>query len=247
MLNILRDQTPLHLKTYLDGGERPPETPALHFGILAHYAVLEGAKYLNRFYQRPEGMKATTREGKQWMEEHADKPIVTWEEGQHLQGMVTAVRNHPLARRVLSGGQPERSLFVVDDAGTVRKSRLDSWTDGNVIPDLKTCRSASNDYFERQILNCAYHVRAAYYIDNCRLLNMDKEHFMFIAVEKLPPYAVRCLRLDGDCVTWGRKLYQADLQTYRQCLASNEWPGYEDGYADIALPQWEMKRIYELI
>jgi len=48
---------------------------------------------------------------------------------------------------------------------------------------------------------------------------------MFIAVEKTPPYAVRCLRLNGDVITWGRKLYEADLQTCRQCLDNDEWPG----------------------
>ncbi len=70
---------------------------------------------------------------------------------------------------------------------------------------------------------------------------------MFIAVEKTPPYAVRCLRLNGDVITWGRKLYEADLQTCRQCLDNDEWPGYEDGYFEIGLPQLEMRQIYELL
>jgi hypothetical protein len=246
MLLILQEKTPQHLKCWMDG-QMPIETEALRFGILAHYAILEGDKYKERFYQRPEGLKFTTKEGKKWMEDHSDKPSVSFSEGQHLTGMVAAVRNHPFARRVLSGGQPERSLFAIDEMGTLRKSRLDTFTDGNVLPDLKTCLSASNDYFERQILKLHYHVRAAYYLDNCRLLNLDKEHFMFIAVEKTPPYAVRCLKMDGDAITWGRKLYQADLQTWRNCLESDSWPGYETGYADISLPPWEMKRVYELI
>jgi len=246
MLNILRDKTPMHLRAWLQG-EMPIESEALRFGIVAHYAILEGNKYKKLFYQRPEGMKLTTKEGKAWLEDHSDKPNVSWEDGQHLLGMVEAVRRHPFAKRVLSSGKPEQSLFAIDDQDTLRKSRLDTLTDGNVLPDLKTCMSASNDFFERQILRLSYHVRAAYYLDNCRLLNMDKEHFMFILVEKTPPYAVRCLRMDGDCVTWGRKLYQADLQTWRQCLANDEWPGYEDSYSDVALPQWEMRRIYELI
>jgi exodeoxyribonuclease VIII len=246
MLNILREKTPMHLRAWMQG-EMPIETEALRFGIVAHYAILEGDKYKERFHQRPEGMKLTTKEGRKWLEDHSDKPSVSFDDGQHLKGMIAAIRGHPFARRVLSGGQPERSLFVIDKENTLRKSRLDSFTDGNILPDLKTCASASNDFFERTILRCSYHVRAAYYLDNCRLLNIDKEHFMFIAVEKTPPYAVRCLKLDGDCITWGRKLYQADLQTWRQCLENDEWPGYESQYADIGLPQWEMRRIYELI
>jgi exodeoxyribonuclease VIII len=248
MLNILRDKTPMHLHSWMNG-ELKIETEALRFGTICHYAVLEGDKYKKLFFQRPEGMKLNTKEGKAWLAKHPLKkrPNVSFEEGQAIKGMVAAVRNHPFARRVLSSGKPEQSLFVMDDQDTLRKSRLDMLTDGNIIPDLKTCASASNDFFERQILRLHYHVRAAYYLDNCRLSNIDKEHYMFILVEKTPPYAVRCLKMDGDCVTWGRKLYQADMQTWRQCIANDEWPGYEDGYAEITLPQWEMRRIYELI
>jgi len=246
MLNILAASTPMHLRCWL-AGEREEQTDALRFGVLAHYAILEGEKFKDLFHVRPEGVKGTTKEGRQWAEDHADKPTVTWEESRDILGMVEAVRSHPFARRVLADSEPERSIFVIDDLGTLRKSRLDALSKGNVLPDIKTCQSAGNDWFERTILRHRYHVRAAYYLDNCRLLGMDKEHYMFIAVEKTPPYAVRCLKLDGDCVTWGRKLYQADLQTWRQCLANDIWPGYEDGYAEITLPQWEMRRIYELI
>jgi PDDEXK-like domain of unknown function (DUF3799) len=246
MLNILAESTPMHLRCWLSG-ERKIETKALNFGILAHYAILQGDLYKDLFHIRPEGLKFTTKEGKQWKEEHADKPDVTFDESNHLIGMVEAIRGHPMARRLLDTGKPEQSLFAVDDTGTTRKCRLDSLTKGNVIPDVKTCLSASTDFFERQISRLRYHVRAAYYLDLANMLNIDKDYFMFVAVEKTPPYAVRCLRLSGDVVNWGRKCYQADLQTYRNCVENDEWPGYEDSYFEIALPAWEMRQILELI
>lgn len=246
MLNILAASTPMHLRSAMSGTPKK-QTPALRTGVLAHYAVLQGDIYQERFHVAPEGMMFNTKKGKDWKADHADKPIVKFEEAVHLTGMVEAIARHPFARRVLMSGKPEQSLFVYDEHETLRKSRLDSLTDGNIIPDIKTCVSASNEYFERLISRFRYHVRSAFYLDNCRLLNMDKEHYMFIAVEKTPPYAVRCLKMDGDCITWGRKCYQSDLQTYRNCLANDEWPGYEDGFADITLPQWEMRQIYELI
>jgi exodeoxyribonuclease VIII len=246
MLNILAAGTPAHLRAWL-AGERKLETDALHFGIVAHYAILEGDKYKKMFYVRPPNMSFASKAGKEWKEAHGDKPTLSFDDATALKGMVESVRHHPFAKRVLADGKPEQSLFVIDDRDTLRKSRLDTYTRGNVLADIKTCVSAGNDWFERAISRHRYHVRAAYYLDNCRLLGMDKEHFVFIAVEKSPPYAVRCLKLDGDCITFGRKLYQADLQTYRNCQANDEWPAYETGYADIGLPSWEMKQILELI
>jgi exodeoxyribonuclease VIII len=101
--------------------------------------------------------------------------------------------------------------------------------------------------FERVIALRRYHVRAAYYLDNCNLMNLDKSHYFFICVEKEPPYAVRCLQLNGDVIEFGRKVYSADLQTYRNCLETDTWPGWSQSYDEIALPSWQMKQIYELI
>src|SRR6266487_646262 len=246
MLNVLADGTPAHLKAWMDG-DRKIESEALSFGILAHYAILEGDKYKEKFHVRPEGLRLTTKEGRKWEEDHADKPSVKFEDGITLMRMVESVRRHPFACRVLEGGKPEQSLFVYDEHETLRKCRFDTLTLGNVLADVKTCLSASERYFERQISRYRYHVRAAYYLDNCRLHGLEKDHFMFIAVEKTPPYAVRCLKLNGDCVSFGRKLYQADLQVYRNCVENDEWPAYESTFAEIALPSWEMRQILELI
>ena len=247
MLNILAASTPLHLRCWLNGQTEREETEALRFGIIAHYAILQGEVYKDRFHVSPEGMKFNTKAGIAWKADHEDKPIVKYDDAMHLIGMVESISRHPFARRLLSTGKPEQSLFVYDDLGNLRKSRLDSLTLGTTLPDIKTVMSASDDYFKRLISRLRYHVRAAFYLDNCNLLNIDKQQFFFIAVEKLPPYAVRCLQLNGDCITWGRKCYQADLQTYRNCVESDEWPGYTNSYEEIALPDYEMKWILELI
>jgi hypothetical protein len=246
MLNILAEKTPMHLYAWIKG-QREEQTDALHFGTLVHYAILQGDLYKKKFHVRPEGMKMTTKEGRAWKEDHSDKPDISFEDALAISGMVESVRHHRFASRLLSEGKPEQSLFVYDEADTLRKSRLDFLSKGNVLADVKTCTTASLKYFERQVSQFRYHVRAAYYLDNCRLLGMDKEHFVFIAVEKLPPYAVRCLKLNGDAVEFGKKCYQADLQTYRNCVANDQWPGWEEGYTEVALPPWEMKQILELI
>jgi hypothetical protein len=241
MLDYLANQTPAHLQAYLMGIAKE-ETPAMRFGTIVHRALLEPDTYREGFHVKPEGMKLTTKTGMQWQEEHPDLPIITQPESDAIDAMVSSVHCHPFAKRLLAGCTPEQSIFVEDVQGTLRKTRLDALTRGNVIPDLKTTESAAIESFERNVSRYRYHVQAAYYLDNCRLAGIEKDVFFFIVVEKVPPYLVRCLQMNNDVIEYGRSLYQRDIQIYRNCLESGRWPGWGDGYDEVALPPWELKQ-----
>jgi hypothetical protein len=241
MLDYLGNQTPAHLKAYLMGLAKE-ETPAMRFGTIMHRALLEPDTYRAGFHVKPEGMKFSTKTGMEWSELHRDLPVVTQDESDQIDAMVSSVHCHPFAKRLLAGGQKEQSIFVEDPHGTLRKSRLDWLTRGNTIPDLKTVESAALDSFERNVSRYRYHVQAAYYLDNCALAGIQKEAFFFVVVEKVPPYLVRCLQMNDDVIGYGRSLYQRDLQIYRNCLESGQWPGWGDYYEEVALPPWEMKQ-----
>jgi hypothetical protein len=241
MLDFLANQTPAHLQAYLMGISKE-ETPAMRFGAIVHRALLEPDTYKGGFHVKPEGMRFTTKAGMEFQSMHVDRPIITQTESDQIDAMVSSVHCHPFARRLLAGCTPEQSIFVEDHHGTLRKSRLDALTKGNVIPDLKTTESAALDQFERNVSRYRYHVQAAYYLDNCSLAGIEKENFFFIVVEKTPPYLVRCLQMNGDVIDYGRSLYQRDIQIYRNCLESGQWPGWGDGYTEVALPPWELKQ-----
>jgi hypothetical protein len=241
MLDFLANQTPAHLQAYLMGVSKE-ETPAMRFGAIVHRALLEPDTYRDGFHVKPEKMRFTTKEGVAWQEEHNERPIITQSESDAIDAMVSSVHCHPFAKRLLAGGTPEQSIFVEDHEGTLRKSRLDSLTKGNVIPDLKTTESAALDQFERNVSRYRYHVQAAYYIDNCALAGIEKENFFFICVEKSPPYLVRCLLMNHDVIEFGRSLYKRDIQVYRNCLESGQWPGWGSSYDEVALPPWELKQ-----
>jgi hypothetical protein len=241
MLDFLANQTPAHLAAYMYGLTKE-ETPAMRFGAIVHRALLEPDTYTAAFHVKPEGLRFTTKDGMAWQEQHKQLPIISQTESDQIDAMVSAVHCHPFAKKLLAGGTPEQSIFVEDDSGTLRKSRLDALTKGNVIPDLKTTESAALDQFERNVSRYRYHVQAAYYIDNCKLAGIEKENFFFICVEKTPPYLVRCLLMNADVINYGRRLYQRDIQIYRNCLESGKWPGWSESYDEVALPPWELKQ-----
>jgi hypothetical protein len=246
MLDILARKTPAHLKAAMDGEAELVATPAMEFGVILHRALLEPDSYRGAFHVRPDEMKFTTKAGKEWQAAHSDKPILDAQDAARVSKMVDAVHTHPFAKRLLHGAQTERSIFVEDSHGTLRKARIDALTAGNILPDIKTCESASDEAFERTISRLRYHARAAFYLDQCNLAGIEKDIFFFIAVEKTPPYCVRCLQLNGEVAMVGRTLYQRDLQIYRTCLETGNWPAWSDDFDEVGLPQWEMRAIEQL-
>jgi len=242
-LRILAEKTPLHLWCHMHTPPEPP-TPAQRMGTLVHRCLLEPDTVEGAFYVKPEGMSFATVDGKAWKKEHTDRPVVATEEEDQIRSMIKSVQSHPVAKKLFSLGKPEQSIFVKDEHGTLRKGRFDWLSEsGNILPDLKTCESAAPDDFEKSIFDYGYFRQAAFYLDLCELIGLDKTAFAFVCVEKSAPYAVAVYNLLDDVIDAGRRLYHRDLQVYRNCVESGKWPGYGYGIASIGIPQWAMKRL----
>lgn len=188
-------------------------------------------------------------ECKQWVKDNAGgRPTVDAREWKKALRIRDNAHRDGTVRALLTGGFAEQALFVEDDAGTLRKSRFDYITaGGNVIPDLKTCRSAHPDKFEKAIEVNRYFQRAAFYIDNANLAGLSKDTFVFICVETAPPYLVAVYQLDDFVLDAGRTLYRRDLQLYRNCMESGKWPGYHEGIRQIGLPSYTIKKLEEIL
>lgn len=221
-------------------------TPAQRIGIIVHRALLEPDTFKNGFHVRPKGLQFTTVEGKAWKIGHQDRPIISFDEATMIEKMVSSVHTHPFAKKLLLNAETERSIFVEDENGIMRKMRLDALTAGTTMPDIKTCENASDKWIERQISQFRYHVQAAFYLDNMKLIGIEKRQWFFVCCEKSPPYAVRCLQLIGDVIDYGKMLYQRDLQVYRTCLETGTWPAWSNGFDQIGLPSYEMRALEQM-
>jgi len=239
MLKILRESTPLHLMHYM--ANPPEDTPATRMGRLVHTAILQPE--LQLFHVKPEGMSFATKDGKAWREEHQDREIITSPEHAAIEGMKASVHAHDTASRLLKNADFERSLFVTDGEGTLRKMRADILPHGGtILPDLKTCTSAHPTEFSKTVASYEYFCQAAYYLQTARLAGKKFNAFAFIAVEKEPPYACAVHFLDIVAIECGNKLNAGALETYRKCQAENRWPGFP-GSNTIGLPAWLEKTL----
>jgi exodeoxyribonuclease VIII len=96
------------------------------------------------------------------------------------------------------------------------------------LVDLKTTTDASPAGFARAVERYRYHVQAAYALDGWPQAGGGTvERFVFIAVEKTPPYAVGLYDLSPALLRQGRWLYQQALRTAEGCLTRQYWPGYD--------------------
>lgn len=177
----------------------------------------------------------------------AGKLALLPKENAQVQAMADAVRLHPVAGRIFvpGNGQPEQSLFHQDpDTGVWLRSRLDWMTDRALIVDLKTSRSANPPSFARSVADYRYHVQDAFYRRIYHAITGDWPRFVFVVLEKEPPYLVTICELDDDAVAYGSSLTQQAIERYRDCTEAGIWPGYsEPGSIDvISLPPWTRAR-----
>jgi hypothetical protein len=159
------------------------------------------------------------------------------------QDMVAAVKAHPVAGKLLTGGDPERTLIWRDQAtGVLCRAKADYLRPDGIV-DLKTAESAAPDDLSKAAHNHGYAIQAPFYLRGYRAhygdFHTDAPFFVHIAVEKAPPYLVHVNQLTERAIAWGDRQVSQALEIFRDCTASGVWPGYPtDEITDIDLPAW---------
>lgn len=161
-----------------------------------------------------------------------------------------SVKADPDAGPLFDTGRAEVSLFWDDEQTGVRmRGRLDWLRDDLVIGvDLKTAASADPETFARSAANYGYAQQQAQYEDAIRAVGLnDDPEFLFVVVEKSPPYLVSVIELDPEAVRIGRAMNRKAALIYKRCLESNTWPGFGPGVSTVSLPMWWMMQNEEEI
>lgn len=176
-------------------------------------------------------------------------PIAKWDM-QKAQTMAGKVFQHPIASRLLGGGEAEHSIYWHDDAtGVRRRIRPDYLPAGFVRPlcvDYKTATSANPEQFQRAVVDYGYHCQQAYYEDGLAELGMIDVGFLFVVQSKTAPYTVSVCQIDPDVVELGRRQNRIALEIFARCSESGVWPGYE-GIQTVGMAGWAKKQAEEMI
>lgn len=240
-------KSPLHFITAKAQPEK--QTEALLFGSALHKYILEREDYNSEFTTAPI-CDRRTKEGKtiyaEFLEQSVGKNIVTQEQQDKIIGMNEAVFKHPLASKLLTDGLAEQSYFWENkDSGILCKCRPD-YIKGNYCIDLKTTQSAKPDDFMKSAYNYRYYVQAYWYLKGLKAVGLEVENFIFVAVEKEPPYAICVYVASEEFLKLGEIEAEADLAVYKKCLETGNWHGYDETpeVHSLELPNWARKEFY---
>lgn len=260
------NRSPYHYwEAYLNpAAQEREETKAMFTGSFIHCAIFERDEFSKRYITvpptAPKRPSVTQLKAKNpsddtlkaiaWWSEfnsvHAGKLQLTTEQYNQSQRMGDAVHRHPAAGYIVNlPGQHEHTLqFTEPFTGAPCKMRADFLPDPiPFIVDLKTTENASPEGFGRSVGNYRYHVQSAFYVDGHEYATGEKKDgFLFIAVEKEPPYAVAVYDTTKLVMDIGREKYIENCQTYVDCLRSGVWPAYSDDILPLSMPGWFFKQ-----
>lgn len=236
-------KSPAHYKYLLTHPRE--DAPALKLGRAVHMAVLQPAEFRAHYVLEPQYDKRT-KEGKQaWADFLAqvrpDQETIAESDFWEIMGMYDSVMDDPNASLLLDHAITEVPLFWADLATGIHcKCRIDAMTerDGElIVMDLKTCADASTGTFLREALRYGYDVQAAHYVRGVKSAFPDcKIKWVFICVEKKPPYAVNVIEMGDDFLDRGTWQLIDLMDKLAGCLKTDTWPGY--GYNVATLPPW---------
>ena len=240
-------KSPAHFKYALENPE--PETPALLFGTAFHTYVLEREKFDRDYIVVPK-VDGRTKEGKALLAQvnESGRVMLSEEQFEQIKRMTESVMSNKYAAALINNGEHEQSYFWTDSkTGIDLKCRPDCRTDlknVSVIVDLKTTENADTDSFTRSCIKYGYDLQAAMYKQGIELCEGKPHKFVFVAVEKNPPYACNVLEADEFLIKKGSQDMNDYLYELKSCLANNTWYGFngEKGYPNIiSLPSWLAK------
>jgi exodeoxyribonuclease VIII len=243
-------RSPRHFWAHQYGGlPRSGPTPAMLFGTAVHMAVLEPELFLQTYVEAPKLSKLSKAYKEAVAEiEAAGQIALPAAEIEQITGMVAAIREHETASKALYGPGISEATYITNDPTTdlAIKCRADRVTNSGWLVDLKTTTDASENAFTKTCVNFGYHVQAAYYMHTVEAATgIRPKGFLFVAVEKAPPYGVQVFRCSDIVLEVGMDIASNALLDIKQNLVTygvdQPWPSYSQKTCTLELPAWALR------
>lgn len=254
-------RTPAHYRAWVDqvDGE---ETPALAFGRALHCAVLEPELFATSYvaaatehpYRRPTALQRNAKKPSQetldaiaywdrWNAQMAGKTEISADDAARIMAMCASIAAHPIAGKLFQGGVAETTAVWNDPRnGLLCKARMDYYLPSSgLVVDLKTTDDASDTGFARSVANYRYHLQHAHYASAFAATGNELRAFLFVAIEKDPPYCVAVHCIDAEAEARGIELRDRAMDTLAECLRTDTWPAYEPRIHRLSLPVWALR------
>lgn len=226
---------------YAQDNPQPPKR-VFDIGTAAHAIVLGDGPALKLVDHE----RWDTKEAKAEVRAAREAGAVPLKRGDYdaVHGMADAIRRHPKVGPMFAAGVAERSVYWRHaESGVMCRARPDWLTqtrDGRTaIVDLKSAAAVDLESIQKALWNYGYYLQESWYRAGIRAaLGVDNPEFVFVFVEKTPPYLVTPIRLDHEAQRIGAAQRAIALNVYRRCLDEGRWPAHVDDIEILSLPPW---------
>ena len=234
--------SPKHVRWMLDNPR--PKTPAFAMGGCLHGLVLEPSKVESEFGEKPDQIDGngprTNAYKEAFAEMEAQYPEKQWLSASDYDTcceMAESCLDHPVVSAYLAEVDAiiEGSGYFTMEGADCRIRPDYFLPDADVVIDLKSTMDGSKKGFASSVRTYGYAQQACFYMEGLRMLGYSPKQFIFVAVEKKPPYVVSVYSLRGSDIDRHREDMRRACQLWTQCKSSGIWPGYSDSVETLDL------------
>lgn len=210
--------------------EPEPASAAMQFGTCFHSLALEPDTVDQVYRVGPDVKTRAAKEWKSFVEELDDGIIpITPREHASLIAMHNAITKHEFAKILLDpeSGPVERSVYWHEPIGVLCKARPDKLNDDHHLTvDVKTAADASYSGMARAVASFGYHIQAAFYSDGLARLEPKRRRFVFVCIEKDPPYGIGIYELGRAEIEQARTVIRRMLERWVDAVKRGVWDCY---------------------
>ena len=254
-IKALMETSLLHYWHQYERPDREPEEPSddLIFGNATHCAVLEPDLF-PATYVKSQPFNLRTNAGKAMAQEFAaecaakNQIALLPDAYQACLAIRDRVHTHPLIKGLFTGGKAEQSFFAVDpETGELIKCRPDYLHDtGWALLDLKTTKDAHPRAFAKDVANLGYDISVPWYFDVLSTLYGEApQNFIWVAVEKKPPFAMSVTFAKPEDIARARVTARHHYRRLIEARRTNVWSDYAVEVLPLDMPRWADRSIAE--
>ncbi|MFZ9315675.1 MAG: PD-(D/E)XK nuclease-like domain-containing protein [Candidatus Nanopelagicaceae bacterium] len=237
--------SPAHYKANQKRRFKP--SSVMTIGTATHCKALEGDKtFESNFILKPDNIKYTTKEGRDWRDSQRNKTILVndgidrqWDS---VIGMTDSLRQMEWFDPSQKDYRKYNEVsFYWQENGIDCKARLDRIivTDEEVhVLDLKTTDSISVEKFQSKAVDLGYDFQAGWYSHAAELVYEKPVRFTFVAIERNEPWSIGIFEVPPEMIAEARRKNRKALNILKKCLDTNEWPGIDPEPKMLEYPRW---------
>jgi hypothetical protein len=146
---------------------------------------------------------------------------------------------HPEGRMLFEPGEPEVTL-IWQEGDVWCRARPDFLLDDPRMPilDLKTTgMSAAPADWQRRLVS-EYAIQCAFYRRGIAKLRGRTPPMRFIVIEQDPPFGVSVMCAAPALAAYADAEVKRAIRMWRECMQTQQWPGYPAFTAHVDAPQW---------